>query len=159
MRPSWEYTKFYREFYPIYKYLALKTHPELTERDASIALLRLIPVQYSGAISAWLSHKVPNKHQEDAYTVAQAHEAISYCLADTGPFGGLGGLPHLGQVEHATASPVPETTHATPPAAIKTEPMSGQLRSEIFSMVSEGLREVLRGQQLNMGGGGFRMNT
>ncbi len=103
-----EYTKFYREFYPICKYLALKMHPELTECDAFIALLCLIPVQYVGAISARLSHKVPDKHQEDAYTVAQAHEAISYCLADAGPFSGLGGLPHLGQAEHATASPVPE---------------------------------------------------
>ncbi len=126
------YTKFYRKFYPIYKYLASKTHPELTERDTSIALLRLISVQYAGAISACLSHKVPDEHQEDAYMVAQAHESVSYCLADAGPFGGLGGLPHLGQVEHATASPVPETTRATPPVAIKAEPTSDQLRSEIF---------------------------
>ncbi len=138
-----EYTKFYCEFYPIYKYLASKTRPELTKHDTSIALLRLIPVQYVGAISAQLLHKVPDKHQEDAYTVAQAHEAISYCLADTGPFSGLGGLPHLGQAERATASAVPETTRATPPVAIKTEPTSDQLRSEIFSMVSEGLCEAL----------------
>ncbi len=153
-----EYTKFYCEFYPIYKYLASKTHHELTEHDTSIALLCLIPVQYAGVISARLSHKVPDKHQEDTYTVAQAHEAISYCLADAGPFSGLGGLP-LGQAECATASPVLETTHAMPPVAIKTEPTSDQLHSEIFSMVSEGLREVLRGQQPNMGGGAFWMNT
>ncbi len=121
-----KYTKFY-QFYPIYKYLASKTHPELTKCNASITLLRLILIQYAGAISAHLSHKVSDKHQEDAYTVAQAHEAICYCLADAGPFGSLGGLPHLGQVECTTASPAPETTHTMPLVAIKTGTTTDQL--------------------------------
>ncbi|KAI0739811.1 hypothetical protein C8Q80DRAFT_1079889, partial [Daedaleopsis nitida] len=104
------YMKFYGKFYPIYRYLHSKAEPELTERNASTALLRLVPQQAARSVAARLAQKVPNKHSEEAYTVAQVHEAIAYCMADGGLYGGL---------EPWVSAPMANLATANPPAPVE----------------------------------------
>ena len=143
------YMKFYGKFYPIYRYLVSKTQPELTERDASTALLRLVPMQAASAVAARLAQKVPDKHSEEAYNVSQVHEAISYCLADGGLYGGLGPWASNPAVTNLAAVNPPAPAQSSPPqVVVKTENDLSSFKREMMSMMTSTVRDFLSQQRM-----------
>ena len=153
-----EYSEFYRKFYPMFRYLSTKPRPGIAEDDAAAALLSLVPPEKAAAVSARLANKVPDKHPSDPFSVAEVHEAMTYCLEDQGPFGVLlqgsdhrfrsgAGSSLLGTSAFATQSA------QTPAREVKQEPALESFKQEMLSAMTETFRTLFRNE--NGGQRGF----
>ncbi|RPD53725.1 hypothetical protein L227DRAFT_616733, partial [Lentinus tigrinus ALCF2SS1-6] len=78
-----EFTSFYAKYYPIASFLMTRPSPDLTQREASDQLRRLLTPEQQAAVNGRLLQKVPNKHRADPYLLEQVAEAIQYVIEDS----------------------------------------------------------------------------